>query len=35
MGVGARGGIKPVKEIEKLMATGLRYSPLLGAANLG
>lgn len=35
MGVGARGGIKPVKEIEKLMTSGLRYSPLLGVANLG
>lgn len=33
MGVGARGGIQPVKNIETLMATGSRYAPLLDVAN--
>jgi len=32
-GVGARGGIQPVESIEKLMATGSRYSPLLEFAE--
>lgn len=35
MGVGARGGIQPVHQIEKLMTTGARYSPLLDVANWG
>lgn len=35
MGVGARGGIQPVHDIEKLMVTGARYSPLLDVANWG
>jgi sulfofructose kinase len=35
MGVGARGGIQPVHDIERLIATGARYSPLLDVANWG
>ena len=27
MGIGARGGIQPIKRIENLMATGMRYKP--------
>jgi sulfofructose kinase len=33
MGVGARGGIQPVEAIENLMATGVRYEPVLDLAK--
>jgi len=34
-GVGARGGIQPVREIEALMATGVRHTTAFDVAALG